>query len=342
MDIKQLLFNLTTKTGVSGFEFELSKYVKSLFEEYCDCVELDKFGNVIAVINPSAKVKTLMLEAHLDEIGLIVTEINQTGRIHFESIGGVDPDILPASEVIIHGRKDLLGIIGAKPPHLQSKEEENESYKLKDLYIDAAMPYDKLKELVRIGDVISLKGEPISLMNDAFCSKSIDNRAGVAVLLSCAKRLKEEKNNIGRVVFLASVQEEVGLRGATIGSYRIKPDIAVAIDVTHAITPMVDKSDGFPLGSGCAIAVGPNIDQNIANHLKKLTEENKIPYTIEVAAGSTGTDAWAIQVQLGGIPTGLLSVPLKYMHSSIETVDIKDVEHAIALLCLFAKEELKC
>ena len=109
-----------------------------------------------------------MLEAHLDEIGLIVTEINQTGRIHFESIGGVDPDILPASEVIIHGRKDLLGIIGAKPPHLQSKEEENESYKLKDLYIDAAMPYDKLKELVRIGDVISLKGEPISLMNDAF------------------------------------------------------------------------------------------------------------------------------------------------------------------------------
>lgn len=341
MDIKTLLFDLTTKVGVSGFEFPLSNFIKEQFEQHCDMVKIDGLGNVIAVINPYANGKTIMLEAHIDEIGLIVTEIKETGRIHFENIGGIDPSILPASEVMIHGKKEIYGVIGAKPPHLQSKEEEKEPYKLKDLYIDVGMPYEKVKESISVGDIISFWAKPLSLMNHVIASKSIDNRAGIAVLLACAKQLKED-SNIGTVVFLASVQEEVGLRGATVGAYSVKPDLAVAIDVTHGITPMVTSSEGFALGSGTAVAVGPNIDAGLANRIIKIAKENNIPYTIEVCAGDTGTDAWAIQVQAGGVPTGLLSVPLKYMHSHIETADLDDINHTIQLLRLFAKGEFAC
>ena len=341
METKNLLFDLTSKVGISGFEQSFSQYVKNLFAPFCDIVEIDKLGNVIAVINPNADGKTLMLEAHLDEIGLIVTGIKETGRIHFESIGGIDPAILPASEVTIHGTSEVYGVIGAKPPHLQTKEEEKVQYKLNDLYIDVGMPYEKIKNLIRIGDVISFRAKCLSLMNHVVSSKSIDNRAGIAILIACAKQLKG-RSDIGTIVFLASVQEEVGMRGATVGAYSMKPDIAVAIDVTHGITPMVTASEGFPLGSGCAIAVGPNIDTNLANLLIKIAKKNQIPYTIEVCAGDTGTDAWVIQVQAGGIPTGLLSVPLKYMHSHIETADMDDIDHTIDLLCLLAKEDFIC
>ena len=278
-----------------------------------------------------------MLEAHYDEIGLIVTEIMDNGRIKFMPIGGIDTAILPSSFVTIHGKKDVTGVIGAKPPHLQSADESKKKYKTEDLYIDAYMTKDELEGVVRIGDSISFNSKPRQLLGGMYSSKSLDNRGGVATLLLCAKALKEAGFK-GKVIFLLSVQEEVGLRGATAGAYEIKPDMAIVVDVTFGTSPSVSSSESFPLGGGGAIAAGPNIDPEIFDKLKAIAHKNDLPYSVEVIADNTGTNAWAIQVQAGGIPCGLVSLPLRYMHSHVETLDAMDIENTVTLLTEFAKE----
>ncbi|MDD4690248.1 MAG: M20/M25/M40 family metallo-hydrolase [Eubacteriales bacterium] len=336
-EIKGLLSNLTMEHGVSGFEYPLSEKVRDMFFEYCGDVTIDNMGNVIARLNPDSTGKTIMFEAHIDEIGLMVTKLCPNGKIKFQPIGGIDTAILPSSFVTIHGKKDITGVIGAKPPHLQSKDESDKRYKTDDLYIDTYMSYDQLKEVIRIGDSISFVSQPRSLLGNLYSSKSIDNRGGVATLLLCAKTLKEHGYS-GNAVFLLSVQEEAGLRGATAASFDNKPDIAIVVDVTYGVSPTVSGSDGFPLGSGSAIATGPNIDPSIFEKLKEIANRNNLQYEIEVAPDSTGTDAWAMQVQAGGIPCGLVSLPLRYMHSHIETIDLDDIKTTVALLTEFAKE----
>ncbi len=336
-EIIEILNNLTMQKGVSGFEFPVSQAVKELFMPYCDAVSIDPMGNVIAVMNPEGDSKTLMLEAHIDEIGLIVTKITDNGRIKFAPIGGIDTAILPSSSVTIHGKRDITGIIGAKPPHLQTAEESKKRYKIEDLYIDTYMSKAELEQALTVGDCISFNSKPRQLLDNIYSSKSIDNRGGTATLLLCAKALKEAEFK-NRVVFLLSVQEEVGLRGATVGSYIVKPDMAIVVDVTYGTAPSVSPSESFPLGGGPALATGPNIDPLIFRQLKQIAKDNGIPYSVEVIADNTGTDAWAMQVQAGGIPCGLVSIPLRYMHSHIEAVDLKDMENTVKLLTEFAKE----
>lgn len=335
-EMTKLLDNLTTMRGVSGFEFPVSQAVKELFMPYCNA-SIDPMGNVIAVMNPDAQGKTLMLEAHIDEIGLIVTNVMDNGRIKFQTIGGIDTAILPSSSVTIHGKRDVAGVIGAKPPHLQTADESKKRYTIDDLYIDTYITKEQLDGAVRIGDSISFNSKPRRLLGDVYSSKSIDNRGGVVALLMCAKSLKEAGHK-GKVVFLLSVQEEVGLRGATVGAYQVKPDMAIVVDVTYGTSPTVSPSESFPLGGGPALAAGPNIDPMIFDRLKTISEDNNIPYSVEVIADNTGTDAWVIQVQAGGIPCGLVSIPLRYMHSHIETVSLDDMENTVKLLVQFAKE----
>mgnify|MGYP002647261134 CR=1 FL=1 len=338
-EIADLLNELTMSKGVSGYEFPLSQKVRDMFSNYCQTSEIDSMGNVTAILNPECEGKTLMLEAHIDEIGLIVSGIEENGRIKFQTIGGIDAAILPSSSVTVHGREDITGVIGAKPPHLQTADESKNRYTVQDLFIDTYMTKEQLTQKVRIGDSISFNSKPRTLLGNIYSSKSIDNRGGTAALLLCAKALKE-KGFKGRVVFLLSVQEEVGMRGAQVGSYNIKPDMAVVVDVTHGITPMVNAGDGFPLGSGAALGAGPNIDPKIFEGLKAVCEKNSLPYTVEVCADNTGTDAWVIQVQAGGIPCGLVSFPLRYMHSHIETVSLEDIKNTVKLLSEFAGEVL--
>lgn len=338
-EIQSLLDELTCQKAVSGFEFPLSEKVKNMFSQYCQVSETDCMGNVTAVMNPNAPGKTLMLEAHIDEIGLIVSGIEENGRVLFRTIGGIDPAILPSSSVTIHGIEDIKGIIGAKPPHLQTAEESDKRYTIDDLFIDTYMTAQSLHGKIRIGDSISFDSEPRRLLGSLYSSKSIDNRGGVAALLLCAKKLCETGFK-GKTAFLLSVQEEVGLRGAQTGSYNLMPDMAVVVDVTHGITPMVGSSDGFPLGSGAALGAGPNIDPHIFSRLKSVCEKHSLPYTVEVCPDNTGTDAWAIQVQAGGIPCGLVSFPLRYMHSHIETVSLEDIKNTVTLLTEFCREVL--
>ena len=185
------LFELCEKTAVSGHEFELSRFVENKFSKFCDETEIDALGNVIGVINKGKTFK-IMIEAHLDEIGLMVKNIDDKGFIKFVEIGGIDSSTLPGAEVTIHGKKDILGVIGAKPPHLQTKEGSEKPYKIEDLFIDTGYSYDEIIKFISIGDVISFISKPIALKNGYFCSKSIDNRMGVYVVGECLKRLKNK------------------------------------------------------------------------------------------------------------------------------------------------------
>lgn len=336
--MKQLM-ELCNLEGISGFEFEVGKHVKTIFDKHCRQTEIDELGNVIGIIG-NGSTKKIMIEAHLDEIGLMVKDIDENGFVSFVGIGGVNPATLPASQVYIHGKEKVFGVIGAKPPHLQSEEESKSNYKLKEMYIDTGFSLNELKEKIRIGDAITFFNKPTELLNNSLSSKSIDNRMGIWCLIECMKRLKDKMLDC-EVIFLASVQEEVGYRGAKIGAYRINPDFAIVIDVTHATSPYTESSDAaFPLGSGVAIAVGPNMHSKLTGNI--ISSSESTPYTIEVCAGNSGTNAYVIQTTKKGIPCALLSAPLRYMHTQVETVCMDDVNSVVTMVCNSIEGGLCC
>lgn len=334
--LKKLIKKLSDMRGISGFEYRISEEIKKLLEKYCDEAYTDNLGSIIAVKRCGKKnAKKIMLEAHLDEIGLMVKDIDERGFISVVNVGGVDPRILPSSEVIVHGRRDLKGIIGAKPPHLQARGEDEKSAKLVDMAVDTGLSAEVVKDIVSIGDSITLSQSSGELMSGQFSGKSLDDRASIASVIEALKNLDKEKLEVD-VYAVIAVQEEVGGFGAMTAAYEIEPDIAIAIDVCHGITP--DNSDSaYDVGSGAVITCGPNIHPKIYSRLCETAKENNIKMQIEVEGGNTGTDAWAIQVVKSGIPTGLLSIPLKYMHTSVETISIKDAVAVSDILTHFVK-----
>ena len=274
-----------------------------------------------------------MIEAHCDEIGLMVKDIDERGFLSVVNVGGVDQRILLSSEVIVHGKRDLKGVIGAKPPHLQGKGEDEKSTKLVDMAVDTGLSAEEVKAIVSVGDSITLSQSVGELLSGQYSGKSLDDRASVAAVLEVLKNVKDINVDIYAVI---AVQEEVGGFGAMTAAYEIEPDLAVAIDVCHGITP--DNSESaYEVGGGAVITCGPNIHPKIFDRLVKTAEDKKIKMQIDVEGGNTGTDAWAIQVVKTGIPTGLLSIPLKYMHTSVETLSVKDVKAVSDLLTKFVE-----
>ncbi|MCK9479686.1 MAG: M20/M25/M40 family metallo-hydrolase [Firmicutes bacterium] len=333
------IISLCELTGVSGFEFEISSKIAKLFEKYCEQTNIDAFGNVAGIIGKGNKIK-IMIEAHLDEIGLIVKNIDSEGFIRFACIGGVNPSILPAAEVFIHGKETLFGVVGSKPPHLQTAEESKKEYKTEELYIDVGFSQKELAEKIQIGDPISFACKSATLINNMLVSKAIDNRMGVSCLLRCMQRLRTKPTNF-EIVFLAAVQEEIGCKGAKVGTYRISPDYAIIIDVTHGTTPYTkDKDSAFELGKGAAIGVGPNFHPGLTR--KIIESAGQLPYAIEVCSSNSGTDAWVVQITKKGIPCALISAPLKYMHSPVEMVCNDDVNIIVDIICNFLEEGYIC
>lgn len=332
--MEELIAKLSDMRGISGYEYRINEEIKEMFEPYCDDVRIDNLGSVIAFKKGRTSESKIMLEAHCDEIGLMISDIDEKGFLSFVSVGGVDPRILPSSEVIVHAKKDLKGVIGAKPPHLLSKGEADKSIKIKDMTIDTGLSPEEVKGLVSIGDSVTLSQSVGKLLNSTYSAKTLDDRAGVAAILEVFKRVKEIDADLYASV---SVQEEVGLRGAKVTAFDIYPDMAIAIDVCHAVTPDNSKN-AFDAGSGTVITIGPNIHPRIADKLFEIAKKYDIKTSTDVDSGDTGTDAWAIQVARSGVPTGLLSIPLKYMHTSVETMDMKDWEATVSLLERFVKE----
>ena len=332
MDYKKILKELVSIPAVSGFEHMSAERIKGLMEGKCDEVTIDSFFNVIGVKRGiGERPKKIIITAHYDEIGFLVKSIDENGFVSLTSMGGIDPKLLLAQEVVIHGKRDIEGVIGAKPPHLLKPEETKKAVSLEDLSVDTGFLKDELKDNVSIGDVVTIKVPFLELQGNKVSSKSMDNRSGVAAVIGIMNELSGIKLN-NDIFFVATTQEEVGLRGAQVSSYAIDPDVAVVIDACHGEMPDCPKESVFPLGKGTAIGVGPNLHRTLTKKLFDIAKDNDISHQTDIEPDNTGTEAWAIQVSRSGIPTVLVSIPLRYMHTGTETLDVADVENTVRLV----------
>lgn len=334
--MKEFLSKLIEKPGVSGYEEKASQYVAELFSAYCDEVNTDPFYNVYGIKRGSGQESAprVMVAAHMDEIGLMVKDIDDMGFLRFTSMGGVDQRILLTQEVTVHGKEDLKGIVAALPPHLLSAEEAGKAIKMKDLVIDLGLPADRVRELVEVGDLIRFNSPLVSMQGSFVNGKSIDDRAGVIMQVALMKELDKLKYQ-AEVCCAATVQEEVGTRGAIIGTYRLEPDIGIAIDVTHGDTPDAPKDFTHDMNKGIVIAMGPNMHPGLTQRLKDTAKEYGIAYQEEVVPGMTGTDARSMQISRAGVPTVLVQIPLRYMHTTVETLNMDHIKEGARLIALF-------
>ncbi len=335
LDYLKTLEKLSTCYAVSGNEQELSEIIAELFRPFCDTVEIDKFYNVIGFKKGSDdKPKKLMITAHYDEIGMLVKSIDKAGFIKFIQVGGLDAKILLAQEVVVHGESDMIGVVGAKPPHLLKTEESNKAIKIEDLYIDLGTSADRVKELVEIGDVITIRTASSVLKGNNFSSKSLDNRASIVAMIRALQELKSVRHS-SDVYFIATTQEEVGAAGAKIAAFNLTPDAAIILDTCFGEMPEGAKHGLFKLGKGPAIGVGPILHKGLSNQFLAVAKEDNFPHQIDVEPGDTGTEAWETQVSRAGIPTALISIPLRYMHTGVETVNMDDINNTGKLVARF-------
>lgn len=322
-----LLKQLCEVDAVSGDESPLCDLIERYVGTFSSNVRRDKMGNLTAEVGKGDKVK-IVLEAHIDQIGLVVKKIDENGFVHFIKSGGINSSVLPTAEVVIHGKKDVFGIIGAKPPHLQTK---TESLSQDDMYIDCGYDYNEIIKYVSVGDTVSFVSKFSTLQNDNISSKSLDNRVGVYVALKVLEILAKEDLPY-KIAGLFSVQEEVGCRGAASAIENISPECAVVLDVTFGVSPYTSEENGFKVGSGITVAVGPNLNSRKTESFIDFCRKENVDFDIEVCADNTGTDAWPIQVAANGIKCVLISVPIKYMHTTVETANIGDIKSAVCAI----------
>lgn len=336
MDTKEFLKRLCTGHSVSGHESSINEIIEAAFSKFADSITVDALGNVVIFKkgkNNNSDLK-IMVAGHMDEIGLMVKSIEKNGFIKFTNIGGIDPRTIVGQEVIIHGKKNLFGVVVSKPPHLQDPSENDKALKMDELYIDLGYNSEELKNYISIGDVITINREFKSLKGNRVTCKSLDDKAGITSMYESIKELSKIDHEAD-IYFVCTVQEEVGLRGAITSTYSINPDIGIAVDVGFGSTPELPKKNTIDLGKGPGITIGGNIHPKLREKLVEVANEYNIPFQYEVAPGPTGTDANAIQLTREGIPALCLSIPLRYMHTSVEVVDIKDIKYTGKLLAFY-------
>jgi putative aminopeptidase FrvX len=336
VEIVPLIKSLSEASGVSGYEDEVRGIVRETFSRLSDELRTDVMGNVIALKRGSGDRgprRRVMLAGHMDEIGLIVTMLDR-GFLRFTQVGGFDVRTLMGQEVLVHGRRTLPGVIGCRPPHVLSEEERNKTVPMDELFIDVGLTQETLQQAVRVGDLVTMRRPFTELQNDLVYGKAFDDRAAVAAIAVCLDALNTMHHQWD-VFAVATVQEEVGLRGALTSTYGIAPDVGIAIDVGFGKQPGVTEEFSIEIGKGPALARGPNIHPALFDELERVGKEFEIPIQVEVSPGGTGTDANAMQITREGIPTALLSIPLRNMHTPIETLSIKDVVRTGRLLAHF-------
>jgi len=309
--------------------------VQEEFGRLADQVRTDALGNVIALKSGTgpAPRHAILIATHMDEIGLIVSEL-EDGFLHFQQVGGYDDRVLLGQEVVVHGRRALPGIIGARPPHVLSAEERGKPVPHDKLRIDVGLSAEALPNLVRVGDLVTMKRELIELQNGLVAGKALDDRSAVAAAAVCLEELGRVRHTWD-VYAVATVQEEVGVKGAITSTFALEPDVGIAIDVTWAKQPGAPDEYTFDLGKGPTIGCGPNFHPKLQDALFQTARELEIGVHLEPAARPGGTDAYAIQVSQEGIPAELLSIPQRNMHTPVETVAIKDIERVGRLLAAF-------
>jgi putative aminopeptidase FrvX len=337
-ELKDLLKSLSEADGVSSKENEPKVIVKESLQKMGIQFHEDRVGNIIAEKKGKTGKGKVMIAAHIDEIGLLITAHDEN-VLRFTTVGGFDDRILLGQEVIVHGKKNFHGIIGNIPPHFLPKEKKKE-VNIEDLFIDVGLSEKELKKNIEIGTFVSLKKEFHELFCDRCCGKALDNRTNVTVLLLTLKELLKIHHDWD-VYAVFTVQEEVTGLGALSSAYNIHPTVGIAIDVGFGKQPGLNSEFQIELNKGPSIAIGPNIHPGLQNRIVEVAKEYEIPYQIEAEPGATGTDASTIQISREGIPTILVSTPLLNMHTPCEIVSLKDIKRTARLLSLFVSNLTK-
>lgn len=339
----EFLKKLLDTPGPSGFEAAPARVWREEVKRFADEVRADVHGNSIGVVNAKGAPR-LMLAGHIDEIGLQITHIDDDGFLFFAGIGGWDSQVLVGQRVVITGPKGTVrGVIGKKAVHVMKADERDKVSKIVDLWIDiGATTKAEALERVRVGDAGVLAAEVQEFPKGRIVSRSIDNRIGAYVVAEALRLLAKDKPKHASVHAVATTREEIAWSGggARTSAVDINPDVALVVDVTHATDyPSAEKklSGDHRLGGGPVLSRGSAVSPVVFDLLIECAEKEKIPYTLQAAPGDTGTDADAIYNSLRGIPTGLVSVPNRYMHSPNEMVSLEDLERAARLLAAFAR-----
>jgi endoglucanase len=330
--MEKLLFDLCSAHGVSGDEIDAHNVAKKELSKYARTY-IDNSKNLICVMGNENSAKHIMLNAHMDQVGIIITYIDDDGFVFFNTCGGMDANALIGAKVTLLGKQEVSGIISFSPKACISKNHSS-APKIEDLNIDTGLSADKVKELLSPGDRAVICNDQKKLISGRIAAKALDNRSGVACVIECARLLSKQKLNC-KVSIVCTSQEETTALGATTSAYLLQPDEAIVLDVSFGNQPGLPDEKTKKLSSGAIIGKSPIISNDIANRLISLAESNCIPHTLEIMAGNTGTDADSISISRGSIKTGLISIPQRYMHSPLEVVDIKDLENISKLLMLY-------
>ncbi|MGV1048146.1 MAG: M42 family metallopeptidase [Solirubrobacterales bacterium] len=332
----KLLDELLRAGAPSGYEApaaEIWREAASFAEQ-----SSDGLGSSIARVGEAAPLFAVV--GHIDEIGLIVTHVDEKGFLWFAPIGGWDPQILVGQRVAVRGRDGIVpGVVGRKPIHLLEPDQRKKVVELKGMHIDiGAADGEEAAAMIRVGDPVVIDAEPMEVAGERLVSKAMDNRLGAYVALESLRRCAEGEGPGGSFAAVAAVQEEIGLFGARTAAFELRPDVAVAVDVTHATdAPGVDEKElgSSPLGSGPVIGRGSTLSPKVFELLVDTAEAEGIDHTLTASGRGTSTDADVLQISRSGIPTGVVSIPLRYMHSPVEMVDLRDVEATVNLLAAF-------
>ncbi len=333
-EVSALLKKLCAAKGVSGAENEAAKVASELLEKYMP-VKTDALGSVTGATGNGKT--NILLDAHLDQIGLVVTAIDEDGFLKVAKCGGADIRVLAAAEVTVHGKESVYGVITSTPPHLSKPDDADKAKGFDDIAVDIGMNAEEAKKLVSLGDRITFNGNYTELLGNRVSSPSIDDRAGVAAILRCLEML-EDKNHGCKISVLFSVQEETGGSGAQTGAFSAEADEAIAVDVSFATAPGISSEKYASLGGGTMIGYGPSLDYDMSRKLTEIAEKNSIPNQTEVMGRSTGTNCDQIQVAGKGVKTALLSIPLRNMHTAVEVCDLEDIENTARLMAEYIIE----
>jgi endoglucanase len=341
MPIPDVLRSLITASGPSGYEDAPARVFAEACRPFAEVVT-DGLGSVTARVKGTGGGPTVAIVGHIDEIGLIVTHVDDKGFLSFIGVGGWDPVILVGQRVELSTKDGVIpGVVGKKPIHLLKEDERKRAAEMKDLHIDiGAKDGDEAKAMVRIGDTAVISGDPVEFPNDRLVSRALDNRLGCYVAYEAARQVAEAGGAAGEVVAVAAVQEEITFAGARTTAHALRPDVAIVVDVTHATdAPGIDERENgtHPFGSGPVIERGSTLHPQVFELLHDAAEAESIPFTVAASARFTGTDADAFHLSRDGIPTGLIGLPLRYMHSPVEMVQLDDIANAAKLAAAFAR-----
>jgi endoglucanase len=342
--VSPVLLDLLAARGPSGYETAPAKVWREAASAFAE-VDTDVVGTPRALVaarhGDQLAHRRLLVMGHIDEIGLIVTHIDDDGYLWFRAVGGWDAQILVGQRLAIDTRDGpVTGVVGKKPIHLLREDDRKKVADIRELHIDiAARDGDEARGRVQIGDVAVIDSQPIELPNGRLTSRALDNRLGSFVALEAARLVAEAGGSSWELAAVAAAQEETSFGGSRTSAFALEPDAAVVVDVTHATdAPGIDVKEAgrHELGSGAVITRGSSLNQGLFELLRQTAEDEGIPFTLEASGRATGTDADAVHISRGGVPTGLVSIPIRYMHSPVELVQLEDVDACARLIAAAA------